>query len=387
MKLIPIIQKINRIKRDISENQTLISTILPVLRYLGWDIFNENRVLFEDVTTTKKRVDITLIFENGDKFIIEAKRLSHKLSIKDFEQLTSYINSDDSVNFGILTNGIDYWIADNKASGLENKKIYGFNLFDMTECDLNVLRLFFSFNTPHKMRDLNRYIEYIKTGIDFGDKKCEKVLDISNFEAEKEIKFQTSEEIHSESSSKKPQFDLPFDETDKSSEATETTESKEIEESELEITDSDDEDKIADTSIEDDKSSDDSPEANLGLPVNVEVFKPEEEEQSIEFFELIERNRAKIYLNGEYHIISDESFSTLFVQMLKYTLHNIESYPALYNKVVTEFDFLVQEDEKSNKSAKYEQVAETIFYNVNITNYVKLKNIETLLKFIHTNLE
>jgi hypothetical protein len=413
MKLIPIIQKVNRIKKDISENQTLISTILPILRYLDWDIFNENRVIFEDVTTTKKRVDITLVFEDNTKFIIEAKRLSHKLSVKDFEQLTLYINSDDSVNFGILTNGIDYWIADNKGEGLENKKIYGFNIFEMTECDLSILKLFFSFHAPYKLKDLGRYINYIQTGIDFGDKECEKVLDISNFEATKELKFKSSEELQITNSQRKPIFEKSnfqkstppvfqedeedvkenlFDQVDESDENLESSE--EIKKNDLEVQKVDNFQK---PKIEDNETpkiektevvkTEEKKIENHVQPQNIEIFKAENLKGNIEFFELLERNRAKIFFNGEYHIISEENFSTLFVQLLKYLLKKLKSYPALLSKVVSHFEFIVIEKDRNQKSAKYEPIGENLFYNVNINNYTKLKNIESLLKYVHEHFE
>ena len=44
-----------------------------MFRYIGWDIFNENRVIFEDMTSTKKRVDATFVFEDNSKFLVEAK--------------------------------------------------------------------------------------------------------------------------------------------------------------------------------------------------------------------------------------------------------------------------------------------------------------------------
>jgi len=388
MKLIPIIQKINRIKKDISENQTLISTILPVFKYLNWDIFNENRVIFEDVTSTKKRVDLTFVFADDSKFIIEAKRLSHKLSIKDFEQLTVYLNSDDSVDFGILTNGIDYWIADNKGRGLDGKKIYGFNIFDITECDINILKLFFSFIPSYKLEDLNRYINYIKTGVDFGDKTCMKVLELKNFEVDKQIepkisiertiKPKTVKEIQIETNIAKPKFDK-LDVLEKEENLfSEVVIEKEVKKNEPEVQ----EEPVIETkkfsTIESDKKNDiDYSE--------VEVVKADS--NNVEFFDLIEKNKAKIYIGGEYHIIKDDNFSLLFVKMIKYTFSKIESYPKLFNKVINEFSFIVKKVERNSQSAKYELISEGYYFNININNYAKLQHIEAILKFIDKNYE
>jgi len=372
MKLIPIIQKINRIKKDISENQTLISTILPVFRYLGWDIFNENRVIFEDVTSTKKRVDLTFVFEDETKFIIEAKRLSHKLSIKDFEQLTVYLNSDDTVNFGILTNGTDYLIADNKGEGLDGKKIYNFNIFDITECDIQILKLFFSFKASYKFRDLKKYIRYIQMGVEFGDKKCEKVLEIADFDVEKELFPKSVKELQVEKNITKPNFNkvdnIPKADIMKMPER--PLVSKEITPV------------LENNSIEKKSIS-----ADLESPKIIIETKKVVYGEKIEFFELIERNKAKIFINGEYHILQDKNFSSLFVQMLKYSLKKISSYPILFKKIAGEFDFLFDSVTKPKTSGEFEEVADDIFYNINTNNYTKLKNIEAILRFADRNQE
>ena len=78
-----------------------------------------------------------------DSFLLEAKRVGVELSVKDFEQLTGYLNSDRNTDIGILTNGIDYWVADNrKSGGLEDKKIYQFSLDEVTDCNLEILEYF-----------------------------------------------------------------------------------------------------------------------------------------------------------------------------------------------------------------------------------------------------
>ena len=425
MKVIPIIQKISRIKRDISENQTLISTILPIFRYLGWDVFNENRVIFEDMTATKKRVDATFVFEDNSKFLVEVKRLSHRLAMKDFEQLTIYLNSDDNANFGILTNGIDYWIADNKQDGLEAKRVHVCNIFEMTECDLNILRLFFSFDPPYKLKDMNRYINYIRTGLDFGDKRCEKVLEIKNFESDELKKFHDETANSSQTSNKqddnkngafkKPVFapdemlfltndhhpnlnqnssasatvstttvtnkqpfinkseekTNDFDSYSTSNSSTNTTTNKKdnsvtvssvssatssfstssqqsnilttatnknqdkvnFEPSQPSKNESYDNKKVETNILDQNLSNKEKQQENINnkkiVDIDDEIVKvPLTGKEKIEFFELIERNRAKIFLNGEYHILSDIGFPSLFIKMLRYIMKEIKLYPA-----------------------------------------------------------
>jgi hypothetical protein len=370
MKLIPIIRKINGIEREISENQTVISTILPLFQYLGWDIFDENSVIFEDTTATKKRVDITFI-DGETTFFIEAKRLTHKLSMKDFEQLTLYINSDETINFGILTNGVDYWVADNRKEGLEGKKIFEFNIFDLTDCDLTVLRKFFSFSAPFNISDIDSYIHYIQTGISFGDKECRKILEISNFENDKvededgEFQYKSSEALQEEKNSTKPQFEEKEEESDNQSE-----------EEELESETPEDEKK-------DGKKETVESEENQ----KIDVLKEERDGEVKEFFEFLDKSQAKIYLNGEYHIIGEKDFPALAVKILRYIFQQIKPFPSLYQKTVENFDFIVPGGERGQQSAKYEQIADSIYFNSNINNVTKLKNIESLLKFIFTNFE
>jgi|GEM_PF-1792860 len=412
MKLIPLIKKINGIKKDISENQTLISTILPLFRYLGWDIFDENQVIFEDVTSTKKRVDITFLFDRGDRFIIEAKRLTHKLSIKDFEQLTLYINSDESVNYGILTNGIDYWIADNQQDGLEHKKIYRFNIFELSECDLDILKIFFSYGARHHLENLNRYIEYIETGLEFGDKRCDKILQLGSgadtFESpispaprKKKVKQEATDKkldfeeptpplpqlVEKEDSFELPEIESNYD--DRSRDSFNDDEIIDLTDGEFSVEDSDSNDSSQEV-VEEPEVEDKPEEKEVTQPKDDisadEVIEPEKD-SDIEYFNLIEKSRAKIFLNGKYHIISDSSFSTVFLKILRYTFNNLSTYPVLFSKVVENFDFIVNSNGRTVQSAKYETIFNNYYYNININNYTKIVNLEELLKFIDENFE
>ena len=372
MKLIPIIQKINRIKKDISETQTIISTILPIFRYLGWDVFNENKVIFEDVTQTKKRVDITFYYENNVKLILEAKRLSHKLNLKDFEQLTAYLNSDDTADFGILTNGKDYWIADNNSKGLKDKKIYDFNLFDITECDVKVLQMFFSYNAIHKLSNLKRYIDYIRTGLEFGDKECVKILDIQNFD-EVEIEPKTSQELQKKQNATKPKF------TSSSNKESSILEPPKTELKKQNFTHSDfDEQKISDNNEEEPVQKDDDELEN-----DIIVIKPSKNE-TIKMFELMKKNEVKIFLNDEYHIIKAKNFQALCEKVLKYTFSKISSFPQLLNKVTTQLSFIKTEDEARMKK-EFKQITKEYYFDSSVENYEKIRNLEELLEFINKN--
>jgi hypothetical protein len=398
MKLIPLIKKINSIKKDISENQTLISTILPLFKYLSWDIFDENQVIFEDVTSTKKRVDITFLFNRGARFIVEAKRLTHKLSIKDFEQLTLYINSDENVNYGILTNGVDYWIADNKKDGLDNKNIYRFNIFELTECDLDILKIFFTYGAKHSLDNLNRYIEYIKTGLEFGDKKCIKILQLGNSNYEEiEPPPPKIEVFHSEPIQDKLDFEEPIPPTNKEKEI-EISKKKKVEVQKINTNNRtrDNFDDIIDlTDGEFDSKQEETTINIININSNEdcltqiqadEIIEPKQGKE-IEYFNLIEKSKSKIYLNGKYHIITGTNFSDTVLRIMRYLFDSLSNYPVLFSKVIDNFDFIVSADNRTVQSAKYEMIFKNYYFNVNINNYTKIVDIEKLLKFIDDNFE
>jgi len=143
---IELFQHIRSLPRNsqISEMGTIFHFIMPLFESLDWKSGMTNSIIFEDTTSTKKRVDIKFLGENGgNSFFLEAKKIGVELSNRDFEQLTTYLNSDDKTEIGILTNGIDYWIADNSVDGgLSNKKIYSFSIDNLSSCDLEILEYF-----------------------------------------------------------------------------------------------------------------------------------------------------------------------------------------------------------------------------------------------------
>lgn len=90
-------------QRLYSEEDTKIKIILPVLAALGFDPCTD--LLFE--TPNKYgRSDIKIEWE-GNTVILEAKKVSRVLTIKDEQQLFSYMQVEQSP-FGILTNGKDW---------------------------------------------------------------------------------------------------------------------------------------------------------------------------------------------------------------------------------------------------------------------------------------
>lgn len=103
-----------------TETETVIKKILPYLTRRGYDTVVD--LDFETVTSVTDRyskgyVDILVTANNKYQFLIEAKRISKKLSTKDRDQAISYGRSKDiNVLFVVVTNGIDIHCYNTKNS-------------------------------------------------------------------------------------------------------------------------------------------------------------------------------------------------------------------------------------------------------------------------------
>ncbi len=135
-------------EKKISEQQTIISYVLPFLRYLGYDTSDQNQFRAEySVKIGAKNfwVDLAVLDQTPPQPIIfiECKSLDSKLQDGDREQLSSYCNMRKSVKFGILTNGYEYQFY----TDLDHKNVLDEQPF-----------LLFNLET-----DTNEYIEHLST--------------------------------------------------------------------------------------------------------------------------------------------------------------------------------------------------------------------------------
>ncbi len=89
-----------------SEDATKQGLILPVLSYLGWDIFNVDEV-YPEYALDSKRVDYSLRHGGENKVFVEAKHTEEDLE-KHQEQLLQYAFKE-GVEIAVLTNGISWW--------------------------------------------------------------------------------------------------------------------------------------------------------------------------------------------------------------------------------------------------------------------------------------
>lgn len=95
-----------------TETETVIKKILPYLERRGYDLSSD--LDFETAISTTDRyskgyIDILVTLgKSKPTFLIEAKKISKKLTIKDRDQAIGYGKSKDiNVPFVVLTNGID----------------------------------------------------------------------------------------------------------------------------------------------------------------------------------------------------------------------------------------------------------------------------------------
>lgn len=115
-----------------NEEATKLHLILPILKSLGWNIFNPKELIPEVTTDSGGRVDYVLYKAGRRVAYIEAKNLSTNV-LKDYRALEQlgYYCFIDRIEVGILTNGIQ-WVVINpfdKQRKLKDRRIL---LVDLT---------------------------------------------------------------------------------------------------------------------------------------------------------------------------------------------------------------------------------------------------------------
>ncbi len=130
----------------LTEEASKTSFILPLLQFLGYDIFDPTEVIPEynaDFGIKKgEKVDYAIMINNQPLILIEAKHHSEKLEIHG-SQLFRYFSVTNS-KFGILTNGIDYeFYTDLESPNLmDSKPFFKFNLTNITLSEISELKKF-----------------------------------------------------------------------------------------------------------------------------------------------------------------------------------------------------------------------------------------------------
>ena len=106
-------QEIRRVRRDknlqeAGEEATKQGIVLPVLRALGWDVWNTREVTPEYDVGRGGRVDYALQVRSRPKVLIEVKKGAKELDDEAEEQLCSYAFKKGAEQ-AVLTNGLTWW--------------------------------------------------------------------------------------------------------------------------------------------------------------------------------------------------------------------------------------------------------------------------------------
>lgn len=95
---------------DFNEEETKYRIILPLLKYMAFDIMDSNKVYPED-SISERYADYTLTDYNSNNLLIEAKKPSVDLDGEPEKQIRWYCASKN-INQGILTNGVKWRFYD-----------------------------------------------------------------------------------------------------------------------------------------------------------------------------------------------------------------------------------------------------------------------------------
>lgn len=142
---------------DLNEANTRTKIVSPLLNLLG---FKSEWQFFESHIIKGKAITDISVKRNSQIFLlVEVKKAAtNKIDIKDLHQLTGYLNSKN-IEWGMLTNGIDYLLVNNDIKGEYNEKtILRYNIFE--EYDEKKVN-YFSYKDIFENRN-TLYIKHLK---------------------------------------------------------------------------------------------------------------------------------------------------------------------------------------------------------------------------------
>lgn len=129
-----------------TEEATKMALIMPFIRELGYNVFDNNEVIPEFTADIAKRngekVDYAIKIDDKIAFVIEAKHVLENLD-KHSKQLSRYfVNTEAKI--AILTNGIEYrFFTDlEKDNIMDSEPFFVFNLKNYKKKDLEYLKEF-----------------------------------------------------------------------------------------------------------------------------------------------------------------------------------------------------------------------------------------------------
>jgi hypothetical protein len=131
-----------------TEEATKTALIMPFIQILGYDVFNPNEVVPEftaDVGHKKgEKVDYAIMIDSKPIILFECKTFGTDLSIEHMSQLFRYFTTQNSVRFGILTNGVQYrFYCDlDNPNKMDEKPFFELNLNSFNESHIQELKRF-----------------------------------------------------------------------------------------------------------------------------------------------------------------------------------------------------------------------------------------------------
>ena len=98
------------------KGQTQLSLVVPMLTYLGYDVFNPLEVESEYVVPGIGEIDFGIKVKDKTQFVISIKKFKTNLSDKDSIEKNGInhlktVMDITGVEVGVLTNGNDYWLV------------------------------------------------------------------------------------------------------------------------------------------------------------------------------------------------------------------------------------------------------------------------------------
>lgn len=139
--------RIEKLKINVAtEESTKNAFIMPMIQYLGYDVFNPTEVVPEfvaDIGIKKgEKIDYAILREGKTLILIECKHWEKKLNLHE-GQLLRYFQAANA-KFGILTNGIKYRFYTDleKPNIMDEKPFFEFDVTDMKDNQIDELKKF-----------------------------------------------------------------------------------------------------------------------------------------------------------------------------------------------------------------------------------------------------
>jgi hypothetical protein len=95
---------------QMDEENTKVRLVQPFLELLGWDLYSTEVELEYTVPmgSSSTRVDYALLVGDSPVVFVEAKAVGSTLTDENVQQLRSYMRQELEVDWGILTNGVEF---------------------------------------------------------------------------------------------------------------------------------------------------------------------------------------------------------------------------------------------------------------------------------------